>query len=72
MVLTGSQRGLSAAIPPMTLQDEICETQAVQRVPAPGQDLPAPVWDTDVLGASSQDKLALQDCPKGLCREDEP
>lgn len=56
----------------MTLQDEICETQAVQRVPAPGQDLPVPVWDTDVLGASSQDKLALQDCPKGLCREDEP
>lgn len=73
--LTGAQRVLSAAIPHITLQDEICVTQAVQGVPSPGDDLPAPVWDTDVLGANSppaQDKLALHGCPKDLWRGGEP
>lgn len=68
-VLTGAQRGLSAAIPPIILQDKMCVTQAVQRVPAPGDDLLVPVWDTDMLGAKSspaQDKMALHDCPKDL------
>lgn len=73
--LTGSRRGWSAAVPASTLQDEICVTQAVQRVPAPGDDLLAPVWDTDVLGANpplAQDKVALCDGPKDPWRGHEP